>query len=344
MKTRQRAKNPPRPVAGFPSKRANDLGQNPPTRHRNQQGSVSATRVQLWRAFEEYLFNRFAEKTASGYRHAAQCFTDWLDARGVTLVDARTDELAAYQTHVYALRHDDGQPFSISAQAHRLAAVRTLYRFLCRRGYVLADPSAALEYPRAEVRLPRGILTVLEVRKIVEAPDTTTPLGLRDRAVLELLYATGIRAGELAALATEDVDTEERIVRILRGKGRKDRNVPLTHPAAEAIELYLRDGRSRLRGARRSRLLFLAPRGGKLHNAHLGAIVHAAAKAAGLTRNVTCHTFRHSVATHLLRGGADIRHIQVLLGHSSLQCTERYTRVEVSDLRAVIRRAHPRGR
>ncbi len=131
---------------------------------------------------------------------------------------------------------------------------------------------------------------------------------------------------------------------MVQGKGRKDRNVPLTAAAASAIERYLLEARPKMRGARRSQLLFLAPRGGRLHTSTLNDIVQHHAKKARVKRHVTCHTLRHSVATHLLRGGADIRHIQALLGHASLQSTERYTRVEIQDLQKVIRRAHPRGR
>ena len=209
---------------------------------------------------------------------------------------------------------------------------------------MLHDPAAAVEYPRAELRLPRSILTRQEARKLVEAPDTRSPAGLRDRAVLETLYATGIRVSELKKLTLQDIDTEERVLRVVMGKGGKDRNVPLTRAAATALEAYLLNGRPKMRGARGSVLLFLAPRGGLLHASTANDIVHTWAKKAGIKRTVTCHTFRHSVATHFLKGGADIRHIQALLGHASLATTERYTRVEVSDLMEVIRRAHPRGK
>jgi site-specific recombinase XerD len=140
------------------------------------------------------------------------------------------------------------------------------------------------------------------------------------------------------------VDAEDRLLRIVLGKGRKDRNVPLTRPAAEAIEAYLVRGRPKMRGARGSSLLFLAERGGRLYNDALNSMIASWAKRAGIEKHTTCHTFRHSAATHLLKGGADIRHIQKLLGHASLSSTERYTRVEISDLKEVIRRAHPRGR
>jgi integrase/recombinase XerD len=158
------------------------------------------------------------------------------------------------------------------------------------------------------------------------------------------LYSTGIRVSELANLTPYDVDTEERLLRIVQGKGRKDRHVPLTRAAAESIEAYLVHGRPKLVGKGEAAFLFVGDQGGWLHRAVLSRMVKTYAERAGIKKHVTCHTFRHSVATHLLKGRADIRYIQALLGHSSLGTTQRYTRVEISDLAEVLRRAHPRGR
>lgn len=307
---------------------------------------TSATRktAALMKLFEDHVFVRYADKTASGYVRAAGVFLAWLAARGLALVDVRTADVQAYQMDMYVAKKKDGTPYSIADQQQRLAAIKTLFRFLARRGYLLSDPSAPVEYPRREQRLPRGILSRQEARKLVEAPDTGAPLGLRDRAILETFYGTGVRANELASLTVADVDTEDKVLRVVLGKGRKDRNVPLTTAAAEALEAYLVAGRPKMRGARKSRLLFLGLRGGRIHNGTLNEVIDRCAKQVGIERHVTCHTLRHTIATHLLKGGADIRHIQVLLGHSSLQSTETYTRVEVSDLGKVLRRAHPRGK
>jgi len=298
----------------------------------------------LLKLFEDHALVRFAESTAVSYVRSVRSFLDWLRDRGIPLVDVRTADIEAYQADVCALRRKDGTPYSVDLQVHRLSSVKTLFRFLYQRGYVLSDPSAPVAYPRREMRLPRGVLTREETRKLVEAPDTSTPLGLRDRAILETFYGTGIRAGELAKLKTIDVDTEDRVLRVILGKGAMDRNVPLTRAAAEAIEAYLLHGRPKIRGALKSPWLFLALRGGRMYPDLLNAVVQAAGKQTGLEKHATCHTLRHSVATHLLKGGADIRHIQKLLGHRSLASTERYTHVEVSDLSKVLRRAHPRGR
>lgn len=322
----------------------------PPLRHGNQQGRVSARpragrkTAALMKLFEDHVLVRYAGKTTRGYMRAAWLFLDWLAERGLALVDVRTADVQAYQTDLYAARKKDGTPYSAADQQQRLAAVKTLFRFLVRRGYLLTDPSAAVEYPRREQRLPRGILTRHEARKLVEAPDTSTPLGLRDRAILETFYATGIRAAELAHLTATDIDTEDKVLRVVKGKGSKDRNVPLTTAAAEALDAYLTLGRPKMRGARKSRVLFLGIRGGPINNCTLNELIERSAREAGIERHVTCHTLRHTIATHLLKGGADIRHIQALLGHASLQSTETYTRVEVSDLGKVLRRAHPRGR
>jgi integrase/recombinase XerD len=287
---------------------------------------------------------RHAARTVTAYMADVRVFLSWLEEKGVELAGVRTQDLLAYQTDLYAARKKDGKPYSTSIQVNRLSAIKSFFRFLYRRGFMLHDPAAAVDYPRSELRLPRGILTKQEARKIVEAPGAKSPAHLRDRAILETLYATGIRVSELRRLTLSDVDTEERVLRVVLGKGGKDRNLPLTRAAASAIERYLLEARPKLRGAKRQARLFMSPRGGVLHAQAANDVVHAWAKEAGVKRTITCHTFRHSVATHLLKGGADIRHIQALLGHASLQATERYTHVEVSDLMEVIRRAHPRGK
>jgi integrase/recombinase XerD len=305
---------------------------------------VSAKVGRMLRLWEDDLRMRFSERTAPDYLQHARFLLEWLEQHGRTLVQTTTDDLLTFQTHLYALRKKDGKPYSLALQSRRLSAIRSFFRFLYRRGYLLHDPSASIELPRQDKRLPRTILTKDEARKILDVVRSRTPQALRDRAILETLYATGIRAGELANLTLYDVDTEERVLKVVLGKGRKDRNVPLTHVAARAIDVYLAKGRPKLAGRRTVGLLFLQARGGKMQRATLNRIVRHWTARAGVKKRVTCHTFRHSMATHLLKGRADIRHIQALLGHASLGTTERYTRVEISDLKDVLRRAHPRGR
>lgn len=337
-KTRQTA------VAGFLPKRVNDITPNPPPRHGSQGGCVSTKTKDLLQLYTEDLRLRSAERTVAQYVAEIHVFLAWLDERGLELHEIRTEDLVAYQADLYASRKKDGKPYAVASQRGRLVALKSLFRFLQRRGYVLTNPAASVPLPRRDKHIPRTILSQEEARRILDAVMGKSARELRDRAILETFYATGIRAAELANLRVEDIDTAERLLRVVLGKGAKDRNVPLTAAAAEAIETYLVRGRRSLVGPQGSPFLFLGMKGVKLDRARLNRIVHEWTRAAGVKKNATCHTFRHSVATHLLKGHADIRHIQALLGHASLSTTERYTRVEISDLRAVLRRAHPRGR
>jgi integrase/recombinase XerD len=314
------------------------------TREGNQQGSVSAKERHLLALYAEDLEAHYPGRTPEEYLRGVRVFLAWLEEQGIALASVRAEDLLAYQSALVSARKSDGKPYALSTQTHQLVAVKGFFRFLYRRGFRLNDPATALELPRADIRLPRLVLTPREVLRILAAAARDRDaIALRDRAILETLYATGIRVSELAKLTPYDADTEERVLRVVLGKGRKDRTVPLTKAAAAAIESYLAKGRGELVAGSKTPFLFLADHGGYLHRALLSRIVKRYAEAARIKKRVTCHTFRHSVATHLLRGGADIRQIQALLGHASLATTERYTRVEISDLRQVVRRAHPRG-
>jgi integrase/recombinase XerD len=307
--------------------------------------SAPAPRLQrILRLYEQDLEVRYAERTAPQYMDHVGVFLAWIATRGVELLEVKPADLYTYQSHLFASRKSDGKPYSSAYQGTQLAALRNFFRFLYRRSYVLFDPASTLELPRVDKRLPRVILTRDEARRIVEAPGTKGPRDLRDRAMLETLYATGIRATELCNLTPYDVDTEDLVLRVVLGKGRKDRRVPLTAVAAGAIDDYLARGRDQLVRGRRVRFLFLKDLGTKMDRATAARIVRRWAEEADVKKRVACHSFRHAVATHLLKGGADIRHIQVLLGHASLDTTQRYTRVEIQDLKDVVERAHPRGR
>jgi integrase/recombinase XerD len=303
---------------------------------------MSAKMKRLLRLYEDELPSRYSERTAPQYLSQVLVFLGWLSHRDLELTDVRTEDIEAYLNDELGQKRPDGKPYSLSTHQKRLLAVKSLFQCLYRRGYLLHDPSSSIGFKIKMKRLPRVILTEKEARKIIDAARDTTPEGLRDRAILETFYGTGIRVTELANLTLEDADTEEKTLRIVLGKGQKDRNVPLTTAAAEAIAAYVESGRSKLVRSTRVRYLFVGNQGGWLHRAVLSRIVQRYAEKAGIKKHVTCHTFRHSVATHLLRNRADIRHIQMLLGHESLQTTQLYTRVEISDLKKVIERAHPR--
>jgi integrase/recombinase XerD len=292
----------------------------------------------------------WSPRTIGSYRSHLAFFLAWLDREtDVTEITAATPEvLHAWQAHLYGWTDDDGKGLSIATQAARLSVLRSFFRYLVKTDVLVYDPSSSLELPKRKGILPRSILSKQEVARLLAAPDATTPLGLRDRAMIEVLYSTGIRNAELRALQVYDLDLDRGLVRINEGKNAKDRVVPLGQAACTWLREYLSDARSGLLKARAGpeteQTLFLSKTGRPL--VPLGVLypLKKHARAAGIERSVTPHTLRHTFATHLLAGHADIRHIQAMLGHASVATTQIYTRVEVTDLKAVHRRCHPRER
>jgi len=280
-----------------------------------------------------------AETTRPGYRRALRELLRFLlEEEKVTDLPGLTREvMTAFRLSLQTRETKKGLPLAISTQHGTLAALRFLFSWLVRKGTLVADPMVHLDSPRLVPRLPRP-LKVEEVEQLLRSlPETT--LGRRDRAIVELLYGTGMRRMELASLNVNDVELEEATVLVRRGKGRRERLLPLGTKAKEALLDYLEVSRPELaRGE--TEALFLSASGRRL-SAH-GLMVRLRKLGERLGLKVRPHLLRHSCATHLLRGRADIRHIQQLLGHKSLRTTERYTRVEVQDLKDVIRRCHPR--
>jgi integrase/recombinase XerC len=225
--------------------------------------------------------------------------------------------------------------------ARRTAAARTFTAYLFRRGLISDDPGLLLGTPKRLRDLPT-VLAQDQAARLLDGMDAEGPLGLRDRAVLEVLYATGVRVSELCGLDVDDLDAERQTVRVL-GKGGKERTVPMGDPAARAVQDWLRYGRPELATERSGPALFLGARGGRLHPTSARRIVHARIAEAGDMPDLSPHGLRHTAATHLLEGGADLRSVQEMLGHASLQTTQIYTQVSIERLKQVHRRAHPRG-
>jgi integrase/recombinase XerD len=248
------------------------------------------------------------------------------------------EHLVAYARHLEGRRTRWGTPLSAASRASALTTVRCFFAFLASRGHLFRDPAQAIPLPKIR-RLPRGILTEGQARRLVAAPFPGSGIGKRDRAILETLYGTGIRLGEAARADVSDHDLREGVLLVRSGKGKKDRVVPVPGRAAAALNTYLTEARpelvKRLAGA-----LFISRHGGRLSLVGLRAIVLRHGRAIGVA--VSPHALRHTCATHLLRGGADIRHVQELLGHRCLATTALYTRVAIKDLREVLARAHPR--
>ena len=228
--------------------------------------------------------------------------------------------------------------FARTSISRKLSAVRSFYRYLQREELVSVSPAATISSPKLDRKLPE-FLSPEESTRLVEAPDLSTPAGLRDRAFLELLYAAGLRVSELVSLNTTQINLETREIRVW-GKGAKERIVLMGDPAARALAVYLADGRPRLTGVF-TEALFLNQDGGRLTVRSVQSFVKAYAKLAGIEKDVHPHMVRHTFATHLLNGGADLRVVQELLGHASLSSTQIYTHVSKSQARKVYLSAHP---
>ena len=252
----------------------------------------------------------------------------------------RPDELTAAQLRefVYDLKDLGLAPATIHRQ---ISAIRTYFRFLVGEGYAARNPSERIESPKRWRTLPT-VLTQAETDRLLAAPTPDAPLGIRDRALLEFAYATGARVSELVGLKLQDIQFEDRIARIF-GKGAKERLVPVGRRALGAIALYAREIRPALDRGKGRAMLFLNARGTPLSRVGAWGIIKQAARRAGVTKRVTPHTLRHTFATHLLEGGADLRAVQEMLGHADLSTTQLYTHVDRDYLRSVHRQFHPRA-
>ena len=284
----------------------------------------------------------FGELSIPDYARNVGLFLEYLRSIGVEqLTDVDRKVMADYQQEV-SLETHRGKILSHSTQRKRLTCVRQFFQYLLKEDAVLLDPSSDMEFPRLNDQLPRDILTRREIGELLSQADPESTLGLRDRAMLEVLYSTGIRVSELAGLTVADVDLSNAELKV-RGKGKKERIVPLGEVVKDYLERYLAHCRSVLAGTAQ-RSLFVSNRGRRFHYTNISFIVRNYGKSAGITKRVSPHGLRHTCATHLLQGRADIRQIQKILGHASIATTQRYTRVEIADLKKVLRRCHPRER
>ena len=243
--------------------------------------------------------------------------------------------LRQYLDHLYQSR------LNVRSIARHLTTLRGLYGFLLREGQIPADATEHLGTPRQWQNIPK-FLNLQDIDRIIETTDASRPTGLRDRAMLELLYATGLRVSELCKLGLGDCNTDMAIVRTT-GKGNKQRLVPAGREAIKAVEVYLQSGRPALLKGRASRFLFVTARGGCLTRQGFWKLLAGYGRKAGIFQGLTPHVLRHSFATHLLEGGADLRSVQVMLGHSDISTTQIYTHVMRSRLRQTVEEHHPRA-
>ena len=307
------------------------------------------TESELSRDAERFLVHLTVERglavnTLAAYRRDLRRYVGFLTSRGIVRAD-QVDDIAvrSFIASMSASTYGpDETPYKSTSVSRVLSAVRSFHRFLVGEGIVAQDPTSEVVRPRVPRPLPHP-LGVDEVRRLIEAPDRSSPTGLRDRAILEVLYAAGLRVSELTGLDVDDLDLEGGYVRVV-GKGGKEREVPIGRHAQHAVGAYLSRARPSLVGQRTRGALFLNTRGGRLSRQACAKLLAVYATRVGIGRRVSAHDLRHSFATHLLEGGADVRVVQELLGHASVATTQIYTLVTKEHLREVYYTAHPRAR
>jgi integrase/recombinase XerD len=284
-------------------------------------------------------------ETAYAYGLSLAAFARWCFDRDLARPrDITRPILERYQRWLFHARRKDGKPLSFSTQQARLQAVASFFRWLTRQNHVAYNPAADLEMPRAPRTIPREVLTASEVETILALPDLATAEGQRDRAIIEVLYSTGIRRFEACNLTVWDIDRERGTLLVRQGKGRKDRVVPVGERAVAWVDRYVNDARPRLQADTNDSTLFLTNWGERFNPDRLTHDVRGYVKAAGVAKQGACHLFRHSMATLMLENGADIRFIQQILGHESLATTQIYTQVAIAKLKEIHTATHPGAR
>jgi integrase/recombinase XerD len=288
-----------------------------------------------------------------GYREAGvlirqkalRRFVAWADAHGLrSAAELTLPLLERYQRDLFLYRKIDGMPLAINSQQLMLVPLKGFFKWLARSGRISSNPAVELVLPRKPARLPVRVLSVTEVERAIDVADTSAPWGVRDRAILEALYSTGMRRAELAALAVYDWERERGTIAIRQGKGGRDRVVPVGERATLWLAKYVDTVRPSLARRVEDTTLFLTDYGERFEKNRLGDLVRRYLDWAGISVPGACHLLRHACATHMLENGADIRFIQALLGHADLRSTQIYTHVSIGKLKEVHAATHPAGR
>ena len=294
------------------------------------------------RYLEGIRLNHFSEETQNRHESHIRRFAVWCEARD--LDDPRNITkpiLERYRKHLFYYRKSNGEPLSFSSQQVMLSSLKSFFKWLAQENYLLYNPASELKLPKPPKRLPKTILSEDAVFDLINQPDTDKPDGLRDRTILEMLYSCGLRRTELANLKVFDIDIKRCLLKVNGGKGDKDRVLPIGDRALQWLEKYLEEGRDDLVSPLDDDRLFITDYGEPFNGGILGRLVKKYMKQANIDVVGSCHLLRHAMATHMLENGADIRFIQVMLGHEDLSSTEIYTQVSVEKLREIHRATHP---
>ncbi len=286
-----------------------------------------------------------SDQTVISRKRALSRFAVWCNERDLNRPqDITRPILERYRRHLFHYRKSNGEPISFATQQQRLIPIKAFFKWLTKENYILYNPASELELPKVHKRLPKAILSADEVERILNQTLLHGEIGIRDRAIIETLYSSGIRRMELINLSLYDVDLKNGTLMVREGKGKKDRLVPLGQRACNWIERYRDEVRPGLVTDQNDNTLFLHESGEPLRKNRLTDLVKKHIAAAGINKPGACHLFRHSMATLMLDNGADIRHIQAILGHSQLSTTEIYTQVAIRKLKAVHALTHPADR
>ena len=285
----------------------------------------------------------YSQSTVEHWRFALSWFILWCDERELQQPQAITKPiLERYQRHLYHYRKKNGQPLGFHTQAQRLHAIKAFFRWLSKQNHILYNPASEIEMPRTRRHLPRYLLSHEEINAILEQTQTVDATeGLRDRAIIETLYSTGMRRKEAAHLKLFDVDLKQGTVFIHQGKGSKDRVVPIGERACAWIRKYMEEARTELVIAPDESYLFISDLGEPYRNNQLSNMIKKYMAKAGIEKPGACHLFRHAMATHMLENGADIRYIQAILGHKDLSTTQIYTQINIKKLKEIHGATHP---
>ena len=269
-------------------------------------------------------------------------FLQWCKERGLTEpVEVTRPVLERYQRHLFHYRKKNGEPLSFRSQHSCLVPLRVWFRWMTRQNHILHNPASELELPRLGRALPKNIFSAQEVERIVQLCEIEEPIGLRDRAILEVLYSTGLRRMEIIALKLYDLSLDRGLLLVRQGKGHKDRYVPIGERAIAWLEKYIREARPQLAIEPDDMTVFLTAQGEPFSRDHLSFAVKERVDAAKLGKTGSCHLFRHTMATLMHENGADIRHIQAMLGHEDIRTTEIYTQVAIRALQKIHAATHP---
>jgi len=291
------------------------------------------------------LAHGYSENTVTGRRSYLGFFIKWADERSLVYpTEVTLPALERYQRHLFHLRKANGHPLSFRSQRARLVPIRGLFRWLTRQNVLLANPASELELPRMEKRLPRGFLSAAEAEQVLAQPDIHDTIGLRDRAIMEVFYSCGLRRAEMCRLKQVEIDFERRTLFVQQGKGRKDRMIPIGERAVAWVLKYLDESRPQLVLGDDDGTLFLTDDGHPITPNRMTQLVREYINGSGVSKKGSCHIFRHSMATLMLEGGADVRWIQAMLGHARLDTTAIYTQVSIRQLMLIHTATHPGAR